>query len=136
MPSTAFPRCLLALAVLVLAAARAPAQSKVPIAWGEQEFALGSLPERLPGAAKKAIAEWEPWAAERGYRIDLDAQGRILLLTPAKGSQAASQLALIERAEKWFDRLLPAPDRRPIAIAVEKKTAPSGKDAPAAPAAG
>jgi hypothetical protein len=99
---------LAALAIL-LAGGVARGEDKVPIAWQGKRFDIASLPVDLGEASRVAVAEWEPWAKKAGYRMDLDARGRVLVLTPSSTSRAEKMMPLVTRAEAWFDELLPVP---------------------------
>jgi hypothetical protein len=117
--------CLLALAAL---APRASA-GDVPVGWKDKEASTAQLPAGLPPPAFDAITRWVGWAQKAGYRMDLDAQGRVLLLTPAKSSRGRDMLRVVGRAETWFDGVLPPPPR--AAAPAGASTQPDG--APAKP---
>jgi hypothetical protein len=83
------------------------AQSKVPVSWKGKRLDVATLPKDLGEASASAISRWEPWAKRAGYRMDLDTDGRVLVLSPANSSRGSKILQLVGRAEAWFDRLLP-----------------------------
>ena len=102
----------LALSAFLLLGGAAAAQSKVPISWKGRKVDAAALPKDLGAAPREAIALWEPWAKREGYRMDLDASGRFLVLAPASGSRGARVLQLAGTAATWFDGLLPRPPPR------------------------
>jgi len=108
--STAFG-ALLGLAALALGAR---ADEKVPITWQTKHFTSKDIPEKLGLGPRVAIEFWEPWARKAHYKMDVDNDARVLLMTPEKSSRSEAHLKVIARAESWFDALLPAPDRTPI----------------------
>ena len=120
-------RVLVLLAGLCLGSSAA-AQSKVAISWKGRKLDAAALPKDLGPAPGAAIALWEPWARKSGYRMDLDASGRVLVLAPASGSRGAKVLQIAGTAATWFDGLLPKPPPR----TGEKSGAPSG-EAPSSP---
>ena len=131
MSSARRPRALAALAALLPllpTSALASGGGKVAVGWGKETFAPDTLPERTPRSAVEAIQGWAPWAAQNGYRFDLDGQARIVLVTPAEKSRATEQLALVAKTETWFDKLLP-PGARASATtgASEPAAAPRGE---------
>jgi hypothetical protein len=106
---------LLALAAVVplsIAGLALPAPAGgVPVSWKDKEYSTDQLPVGLPPPTFDAITRWTGWAGKMKYRMDLDAQGRVLLLTPVKGGNAREKLRLVGQAESWFDALLPPPSR-------------------------
>lgn len=101
-------RALAALALLApLALPASAGDGKAKVGWGKESFTPDTLPERLARPAVDAIQAWAGWAAQNGYRFDIDGQARIVLVTPQSKSRAAEQLALVARTETWFDKLLP-----------------------------
>lgn len=102
----------LAVLLTCLLGGAATAQSKVPIAWKGKKLDVAALPKDLGEAPRAAIQHWEPWAKKAGYRMELDAAGRILVLSPASGSRGAQVLQIAGRAAAWFDELLPKPPPR------------------------
>ncbi len=105
----------------------------VPVGWRDKEASTGKLHAGLPDPAFEAIKSWTGFCTTHKYRMDLDAQGRVLLLTPAKRGQTRESLRLIGQAETWFDTLLPPPPRS--ATAPASAPMPDDEaDAPAKPA--
>jgi hypothetical protein len=103
---------LLGLLLVVLLGGSAAAQAKVPISWKGKRLDVASLPKDLAEAPATALRQWEPWAKKAGYKMDLEASGRTLVLSPASGSRGAQVIAIVGRAETWFDDLLPKPPSR------------------------
>jgi len=90
----------MALTVLTLTALALPAAipavaGGVPVSWKDKEYSTDQLPVGLPPPAFDAISHWTGWAGKAKYRMDLDAQGRVLLLTPVKGGGAREKLRLV-----------------------------------------
>ncbi|MCY2961172.1 MAG: hypothetical protein NTY35_13510 [Planctomycetota bacterium] len=90
-----------------LALAPAARAGDVPVGWKEKEATTGALHAGLPKPAFDAIARWTGFCAANQYRMDLDAQGRVLVLTPVKRGQTRETLRIVGQAETWFDGLLP-----------------------------
>ncbi|MBK7874494.1 MAG: hypothetical protein IPJ77_01850 [Planctomycetes bacterium] len=97
-----------------------------PVTWKEKRLQLAKLPADLPVAARAAIEGWSAWAGEHEYRLDLDAEGRILLVSPERGSGPAARLRAIAKTESWFDLLFPAPAKEPAPAAPKAPASPSG----------
>lgn len=120
----------LALAVGTARPARAmapAAQRKGPIEieWRGEVHHADALPDGLEPGARAAIESWAPWMEAQRYRGGLSADGRVLLLVPAR-SKIAKRLDLIERTSAHFDQALPLPKRR---LAADKTPEP-GNPAP------
>lgn len=103
------------------------AQRKGPveIEWRGEVHHPDALPEGLEPGARAAIESWAPWMEAQRYRGGLSADGRVLLLVPAR-SKIAKRLDLIERTSAHFDQALPLPKRRRAA----DKTPEPGTPAP------
>jgi hypothetical protein len=86
----------------------------VRIHWEGSEIAAGELPGQLGASAAAVAADWAPWAAERGYRAALNADGRVLLLVDEKTRTKAfeEQLALVEETVALVDAMAPLPAER------------------------
>lgn len=89
------------------------AQRKGPveIEWRGEVHHPDALPDSLSEGARAAIESWAPWMEAQRYRGGLSADGRVLLLVPAR-SKIAKRLDLVERTAAHFDRALPLPKRR------------------------
>lgn len=99
----------------------------VPVGWRDKEATTAKLHAGLPQPAFDAIARWSGFCSARKYRMDLDGQGRVLLVTPEKRGRTNETLSIVAKAEGWFDALLPAVARATPAPAA----APAGGDKPA-----
>lgn len=109
----------------------------VPVGWKEKEATTARLHAGLPQPAFDAIARWTGFCAARKYRMDLDAQGRVLVLTPEKRGRTREILRIVGVAETWFDGLLPpvpragtAPAAAPGAGGKAPETAPDKRPTP------
>jgi len=107
-----------ALAVLsfpsVVGASPAPdrrAADDVLVHWRDDAHSVVELPSELGAGPRAALETWAPWAADRGYRIELSDDGRVLLLVRSR-KRPRAELELVEDATKLFDSILPAPPRR------------------------
>lgn len=110
--------------LLVLALAPIARAGDVTVTWKGKSYAAEKLPDTIEEAPKRAIAEFAPWAKERGYRFDFDAQGRVMLVSK-RGSTPDSRLRTLAKVETWFDALFPAQPKSPSTGA----DAPKPKDA-------
>jgi len=118
--------------LLVLLLALTPlSDEKVEIHWGEKTLSLDKLPPELPASAREALELWGGYAAEVGYRLDLDPTGRVLLVTRAKNSGIEKQMQLACAVIERFDRELPAPPQRrtaaPPALVAKAPVEPAPK---------
>ena len=109
---TALATRIVALVAPVLLTGLARAEDRVPITWKGKNLNAASLPKDLGEAPRVAIAAWEPWARAAGYRMDLDEQGRALVLTRASRSRSRDILPLLVWGGSWFDGVLPVPPPR------------------------
>lgn len=98
---------------LALLSVPALAAGNVSITWQNATFPSTKLPADMPEPARAAIGAWEKWAVEHEYRMTLDPGARLLLVTPADRSIHEKQIEIVARTCKWFDELLPVPDRTP-----------------------
>ena len=94
--------------------------------WSGAEHRIDELPEDFPKAAREPVQSWSPWAVSAGYRLDLDAQGRVLFVTREGDSKRETQLALIDDVLAHFERVLPAPDRLADAPVVQAESDGAG----------
>lgn len=124
---------MLALVPLLLVAALAARPGDAPIHWGERLVDLAALPADLPPAAGAALRAWHPWAVGHAYRLDLDRDGRLLVVTRAANERAPAFLELAHKVVERFDRELPAPEVR---LAAKGPELARPKPAPPKPAAG
>ena len=77
---------------------------------GRKSYYLDKLPADLGAAPLAAVERWGEWAVESGYRLELTADGRVLLLMKSRRTPR-KELKLIEETLELFDELLPAPQR-------------------------
>jgi hypothetical protein len=103
---------------------------EVPVGWKGKEASTAKLQAGIPAPALDAIASWAGFCEQNGYRMDLDAQGRVLLVTRAKRGRTEETLRLVGRAATWFDGLLPPVPQAAVAPA----SAPGKPAEPAKPA--
>lgn len=96
----------IALGLLLMLAPAAHA-GEVPVGWKDKEASTAQLQAGLPKPAFDAIARWTGFCSAQKYRMDLDAQGRVLVLTPVKRGRTSETLRIVGQAETWFDGLLP-----------------------------
>lgn len=100
------------LTLSLVALASGPALAGDPkVRWAGGEHPVDDLPLEMPVEAIRVIEDWVPWAARSEYRMDLDASGRVLLLSPYNASQAADRIGWIERTLAFCDERLPTPTR-------------------------
>jgi hypothetical protein len=77
--------------------------------WGARRLDPGALPAELPERARAALEAWHPWASGHAYRLDLDASGRLLVVSRSSNDRAPALLELACTVLTRFDRELPAP---------------------------
>jgi hypothetical protein len=117
------------LACLGSGSGAADARGDVPILWGSRPLKIGELPAELPASARAALEAWHAWSGAHEYRLDLDQEGRILLVTRRSNDRASQLLELAGRVIARFDQELPAPPVRleatpPELAAAKPKVAP------------
>jgi hypothetical protein len=104
----------------------------VPVTWKGKKFTTDAILVDLPPAQKKAVVLFADWAKKAGYRMDFDAQSRVLLITPVERSRLVDTQKIVAQAETWFDTLLPMPEHTAAAASEPAKPeAPAKKPAPA-----
>lgn len=124
-------RILAAFLTLTCFAPRALA-GEVPLTWKGKKYTTDTIPLDLSAGQRKGVLLLADWAKKTGYRLDFDAQSRVLLVTPVDRSRLEATLKIVGQAETWFDTVLPAPDRTAVAQAEPAKPeAAPKKNAPA-----
>lgn len=104
-----------------------------PIHWKEKRLALDALPSELPPAARAALQAWHPWCSDHAYRLDLEASGKVLVLSRASNDRIDQELELVEAVLARFAVELPPPAARlpvPEPGAEAPPPAPVAKDTP------
>ena len=97
-----------ALTPLLLLGAFAATGDEVPMSWNGRRFTAAQIPEDFPARAREAAELWKPWAMTAGYRLDFDADARMLLATRRTSGKSDAQMRTLLRAEAWFDELFHA----------------------------
>ena len=109
------------------------------VQWDGRQYKSDRLPDRLPAPARRAVLEWTPWAALRGYRLDLTDDARVLLISPRKAKGIQSRMRLCEKTLTSFDAFAPAPERgKSVQLrlgSLDPVTPASQRKAPARPSA-
>ena len=103
----------------------------VPIHWGARTLEMDALPPELPTSARLALEGWHDWARAHDYRLDLDGEGRILLVCRRANDRAPKLLELAVRVIERFDQELPAPAVRLAPKAPDLKLKEPEKQKPA-----
>ena len=111
-------------AIATLGTPAAAASADLKVRWHKKSYSIDELPEEMPEAARLAVNTWSTWAIVGKYRMDLEDEGRVLLISPERSSSWKSQMKLVERTMKVFDGALPAPER----AAVEPARPTTGPD--------
>jgi hypothetical protein len=86
--------------------------------WKGRTYPVDALPDELPAAAARAIDMWSGWVDEHGYRMALDPEGRVLLVSDRSTGKT---MQLVAETVRFFDERLPAPPRdevdgRPLGV--------------------
>ncbi len=92
--------------------------------WQERDVTVAEIPASLGGNAQATASTWAGFAAEHGYHMFLEEQGRVLLLMPEK-QRATKELELIQKTIEAFERLVPVPVEKP---STEPASAPRASD--------
>ncbi len=97
---------------LLLLLVTAPTSGKeLKVRWRGKSHPVTELPADLPEPARAAIDAWAEWAREKSYRMDLEEEGRVLLISPSKNKRWKAQMKLVERVIDRFEVALPLPER-------------------------
>lgn len=107
-------------------AALGAAASEVRVHWRDAWYSVAELPGELAPPARAAVVDWADWAEARHARLELDADGRVLLVTASRDSRLARERELVTATTRLFDRLLPAPER--VARAAPEEPPPGASD--------
>ena len=98
-------RALLAwIALLVFALPLRASDEVAPLSWRGRKLDLTALPAELPADARVAVESFAGWAAEHGYRLDLDESARALLVSAKDSSKLLKRIeAVLALADRTFD---------------------------------
>ena len=101
---------LIATTLLTLCAgiANAPADDAL-VRHDGRPYPIAELPEELGEAPRDAAGAWASWCDENGYAMELDDDGRVLLITAKSSKKLPKARTLVGKTTKHFDKLLPAP---------------------------
>jgi hypothetical protein len=80
------------------------------IRWRGETYQFDTLPDDLPLAALAAIEAWYDWAEIYDYALELDPDGRVLLLSRAGNRRVDAQMKLVAKTVAFFDSRLPRPN--------------------------
>lgn len=75
--------------------------------WKRDSFLPRSAPDDLPGTALASIEAWWPFALEHDYRIDVEREGRVLMLSDHRERRTRDEMILVEETLALFDMHLP-----------------------------
>jgi len=106
---------LLAFSLLALPPASPSTGDELLVNWGRKKIPAAALTDDVPPRAAAAISTWIEWAEATGYRMDLAADGRALLLSidSNKGRKNAKKnLKLIDEIVAMMEEILPLPPTR------------------------
>lgn len=80
--------CLISLALVLMAPAHGQGAS---LTWKGKRVDLAAPPAGFPAEAQPAVERFSKWAGEHGYKLDLEASGRALVVSASGGSKWAKQ---------------------------------------------
>lgn len=80
------------------------------VTWKGEQVTISDLPESMRENVCRALAHWASWAGGAGYRIALQDEGRVILVTDDDARAAARRMQLVAKTVAAFDVLLPAID--------------------------
>ena len=115
---------------LLLTLALAPAatggehNNQQDIHWAGEAYDVADLPESLPAPVHDTAAAWSEWAESRGYRMDLDESGMVIVITPGeyRARDRKQAMKLVAGTVELFEQLFPTPERGPESVAVREVT--------------
>lgn len=122
-------RLLPALVLACLAPVPVAEDADSRVRWRDENHELDELPADMPAPARAAIEAWSEWADEANYRMDLEENGRVLLISPARNARWKAQMKLVRRTIGAFDAALPAPEREDSKAAEVAPAVPKGSGA-------
>ena len=98
---------LLAAVLLLAPGGRAPNDSEVR--WRGKMLSIDELAARAGKSPATCARNWEKWAADNGYRFELDEAARVLILLPKDEKLPTRRRKLVDRTVQFIGSLLPLP---------------------------
>lgn len=83
---------------------RAP---KAQCYWEREGFLPTSAPDDVPTIAMRELERWWPFAKEHGYRVDIEREGRVLILSDYRERLTRKAMIRAEEVIEFFDLELP-----------------------------
>lgn len=127
-----------ALALLVWGLLAAPLRASDEVAaltWRGKKLDVAALPSDLPGDARVAVESFAGWAAQHGYRLDLDDSARALLVSAKDSTKYLKRIeSVLALADRTFEGREAAGTTPAAGAATEAETG-SGATPAATPAA-
>jgi len=82
------------------------------VQWRGKGYALEDIPQELGVGPPAAVEVWIDWATAHDYQMNLNDDGRVLVVSPKGNGKLRRQLKLVKETSELFDKLLPAPPRK------------------------
>ncbi len=93
-----------ALALLVFVAPLRASDEVAALTWRGKKLDVAALPSDLPADARVAVESFAGWAAQHGYRLDLDDSARALLVSAKDSSKYLKRIeSVLALADRTFD---------------------------------
>ena len=106
--------------VPIASAPPAAAPSVEEVSFRGRVHAVGELPAEVDERLRAAVQRWGGWAAAHGYRMAIDDELRVLVLSFESERRFEKTLELVRDTSLAFDELLPAParsaDEQPVVV--------------------
>ncbi|MCP3920827.1 MAG: hypothetical protein GY711_35315 [bacterium] len=84
-----------------------PNEKQPTVRWQRKVFTADACPAEMPTATRETIEHWSGWAGEYGYRMDLDPNSRVLLLSADRRRSVHRQTELVKKTLETFDEVTP-----------------------------
>ena len=77
------------------------------------------LPETLEISVRAGIEHWMPWCEAADYRVDIEQDGRVVLISKKNDKRAEKLMELVRETLAAFDRILPSVELDPTETFLE-----------------
>ena len=84
--------------------------AEAAVSWKGEQVTISELPEHIRANVCHALEHWASWAGGAGYRIAVEDEGRVILVTDEDAKAAERRMKLVTKTVAAFDALLPAVD--------------------------
>jgi len=83
------------------------------VRWERKRWDHDEIPATLPAPVRDAVADWGPWAEERGYNLLLDETRQVFVVVEKRDRTATKQLRVVDDALEVIEELALAKEHTP-----------------------